>query len=306
MASSRDTPSRARLTITRDHPSETISSLADLVQALDGLTVSCGWLSIVAQQALEPGEWLTLHQHLRAEGAEGSKARDRFYPWFGNELTASIPPITLASWNEFLGSREVIDPGDPLDIGLQYSLNAWFRNSLRQIGDKADDRVFAFAAVKRIQHESPILVETIITGGVAFYSHTIDVVPATTPDFHESVPATISIHAPRSIRLGQFFTFSGQLTGGYIPAGGEEVQVQIRYGGRWRELQLVDTNSRGQWKYRYAFTLEPGTRWAFRAIAVRNGSYPFTSPEAAPSTSPSAAEPSARWARSSLVGGGAW
>jgi hypothetical protein len=116
---------------------------------------------------------------------------------------------------------------------------------------------------------------------VAFYSHTLDVVPAATLDFHQSVPATVSIHAPRSVRLGQFFAFSGQLTGGYIPAGGEEVQIQIRYGGRWRELQLVDTNSRGQWKYRYAFTLEPGTRWAFRAIAVRNGSYPFASHESA-------------------------
>jgi hypothetical protein len=173
MASSRDTPRRARLTITRDHPSETVSSLADLVQALDGLAVPCGWLSIVAQQALEPGEWLNLHRHLRAEGAEGSKARNRFYPWFGSELTASIPPITLASWNEFLSSQEVIDPSDPLDIGLQYGLNAWFRNALRQVGDKADDRVFAFAVVQRIRHESPILVETIITaaslGGVAFY-----------------------------------------------------------------------------------------------------------------------------------------
>ena len=39
----------------------------------------------------------------------------------------------------------------------------------------------------------------------------------------------------------------------------------------------MDTDSRGKWKYRYAFTLEPGTRWAFRAIAVRNGAYPFTS-----------------------------
>ncbi len=116
---------------------------------------------------------------------------------------------------------------------------------------------------------------------VAFYSHTLDVVPAATLDFHENVPATISIHAPRHVRLGQFFNFSGQLTGGYIPPGGEEVQVQIQYGGRWRELQLVDTNSRGKWKYRYAFTLEPGTRWAFRAIAVRNGSYPFTSHESA-------------------------
>jgi len=173
MASSRDTPRRARLTITRDHPSETVSSLADLVQALDGLAVPCAWLSIVAQEVLEPGEWLNLHRHLQAEGAEGSKARNRFYPWFGSELTASVPPITLASWNEFLSSREVIDPSDPLDIGLQYGLNAWFRNSLRQVGDKADDRVFAFAVVQRIQHESPILVETIITaaslGGLAFY-----------------------------------------------------------------------------------------------------------------------------------------
>jgi hypothetical protein len=116
---------------------------------------------------------------------------------------------------------------------------------------------------------------------VAFYSHTLDTVPAATLDFHENVPATISIHAPRHVNLGQFFTFSGQLTGGYIPPGGEEVQVQINYGGRWRELQLVDTNSKGKWKYRYAFTLEPGTRWAFRAIAVRNGSYPFTSHESA-------------------------
>ena len=114
---------------------------------------------------------------------------------------------------------------------------------------------------------------------VAFYSHTLDVVPAATLDFHENVPAIVSIHAPRSVRIDQFFTFSGQLTGGYVPAGGEEVQVQIKYGGKWRELELVDTNSQGKWKYRYAFTLEPGTRWAFRAIAVRNGSYPFVSHE---------------------------
>jgi hypothetical protein len=111
---------------------------------------------------------------------------------------------------------------------------------------------------------------------VAFYSHTLDTMAAATLDFHENVPATISIHAPRHVHIGQFFIFSGQLTGGYIPPGGEEVQVQIRYGGRWRELELVDTNRQGAWKYRYAFTLEPGTMWAFRAIAVRNGSYPFT------------------------------
>ncbi len=112
---------------------------------------------------------------------------------------------------------------------------------------------------------------------VAFYSHTLDVLAAATLDFHESVPAIVSIHAPHHVRLGQFFFFSGQLPGGYIPAGGEEVQVQIKYGGKWRELELVDTDSRGKWKYRYAFTLEPGTRWAFRAIAVRNGAYPFAS-----------------------------
>jgi hypothetical protein len=114
---------------------------------------------------------------------------------------------------------------------------------------------------------------------VIFYSHTLDVVPAATLDFHESVPAIVSIHAPRHVRLGQFFFFSGQLSGGYIPPGGEEVQVQIKYGGKWRELELVDADSKGKWKYRYAFTLEPGTKWAFRAIAVRNGAYPFTSHE---------------------------
>lgn len=116
---------------------------------------------------------------------------------------------------------------------------------------------------------------------VAFYSHTLDMVAAATLDFHESVAAIVSIHAPRHVKIGQFFTFSGQLIGGYIPPGGEEVQVQIRYGGKWRELQLVNANSKGQWKYRYAFTLEAGTKWAFRAIAVRNGAYPFTSHDSA-------------------------
>ena len=104
---------------------------------------------------------------------------------------------------------------------------------------------------------------------------------AATLDFHESVPAIVSIHAPRRVRIGQFFTFSGQLTGGYIPPGGEEVQVQIKYGGKRRELATRGHQQPRKWTYRYAFTLEPGTRWAFRAIAVRNGSYPFTSHESA-------------------------
>jgi hypothetical protein len=157
----------ARLVIQRDQPSENVSDLADLIGALDGLIVPCAWLSIVAQEGLEADERARLYQALGSRrGSE--KARARFYPSFGVQLGASIPPITLASWDDELGSEDVLDPLDALDIGLQYGLNTWFRQTVRQLDDQTYNRVFGFASVERIEHRSPIVIETaIVVGGIA-------------------------------------------------------------------------------------------------------------------------------------------
>lgn len=110
---------------------------------------------------------------------------------------------------------------------------------------------------------------------LAYYSHLLDTTPAATLDLRERVTLPVSVRAPRRVRIGQEFSFTGHLAGGYIPSGGEAVQLKIFYHHKWRSLEVVNTNSRGEWAYRYGFTLEPGTSWRFEAVALPNGSYPF-------------------------------
>jgi hypothetical protein len=112
---------------------------------------------------------------------------------------------------------------------------------------------------------------------VAFYSHTLDATPASILDFHESVQGAVSMHAPRRVRLGKAVTFTGQLDGGYVPAGGESVQVEIFYSGRWRTIEVLSTTSNGRWTYKYVFTLGVGSSYTFRVVTVPNGGYPYIS-----------------------------
>ncbi len=110
---------------------------------------------------------------------------------------------------------------------------------------------------------------------VAYYSHALDTTPAATLDVHENVPAVVSMHAPHKARLGHPIVFSGQLAGGYVPAAGASIQMEIRYSGRWRTIEVLPTNSHGRWAYRYTFTLGAGSSYLFRAATVPNAGYPF-------------------------------
>jgi hypothetical protein len=112
---------------------------------------------------------------------------------------------------------------------------------------------------------------------VAFYSHTLDTTPASTLDFHENVQGAMSMHAPHRAQLGRTVVFTGQLAGGYVPAGGESVQIEIFYGGRWRTIEVLPTDGKGRWAYKYVFSLGAGASYRFRAVTVPNGAYPFMS-----------------------------
>lgn len=113
---------------------------------------------------------------------------------------------------------------------------------------------------------------------VAYYSHTLDTTPAATLALHELVKAAVSLTAPRHVKNEHAFSFTGHLAGGYIPPGGESVQMELKWGGRWRTIEVLRTSSRGTWTYRYEFTAPPGV-YRFRALALANGSYPFVSTE---------------------------
>jgi hypothetical protein len=117
---------------------------------------------------------------------------------------------------------------------------------------------------------------------VAFYSHTLDTIPASTLAFHEKVQGAVSMHAPHKTRLGQTVTFTGQLSGGYVPTGGESVQMEILYGGRWRTIEVLPTNGKGRWSYKYVFSLGVGASYLFRAVTVPNGAYPYMSSHSKP------------------------
>jgi hypothetical protein len=117
---------------------------------------------------------------------------------------------------------------------------------------------------------------------VAYFSHLLDAKPAATLAFHESVQGVVTMHAPHHARLGRPVAFGGQLAGGYVPPGGESVQMEIFYSGRWRTIEVLPTNSRGKWAYKYVFSLGAGTSYLFRAATVPNAGYPFLSTHSKP------------------------
>ena len=73
-------------------------------------------------------------------------------------------------------------------------------------------------------------------------------------------------------------TFRGRLTGGWIPATGALVELQVRTRGEWRTFAQPRASAQtGRWAYRYHFqTVRAGTQFLFRARIRRQPGLPFT------------------------------
>jgi hypothetical protein len=93
------------------------------------------------------------------------------------------------------------------------------------------------------------------------------------------VKASTSIAANRrSVITGEYVTFHGHLRGGWLPAGGVLVELQVRTRGKWRTFaQPRASGTTGRWAYRYRFeTIRGRARFRFRARIRRQRGYPFT------------------------------
>jgi hypothetical protein len=101
--------------------------------------------------------------------------------------------------------------------------------------------------------------------------------------YHETVKAGVRLTAPRHAQPGRSFDFHGRLAGGYVSAGGVLVNLELFYGGQWREIALLYTDSRGRFTYRYSFAAIGPTVFRFRASLPPAAFYPFA-PAASPST----------------------
>ena len=100
---------------------------------------------------------------------------------------------------------------------------------------------------------------------------------ATQLQYRETVAAGVRLSAPRRVSPGRAFAFRGGLAGGYIPAGGTLVSLEIFFGGEWREIALLRTNRRGAFAYRYTFAAIGPATYRFRAQLPHTIGYPFAS-----------------------------
>jgi hypothetical protein len=82
----------------------------------------------------------------------------------------------------------------------------------------------------------------------------------------------------RSVITGEYVTFHGRLRGGWLPAGGVLVELQVFTRGRWRTFaQPRASGTSGRWAYRYRFeTIRGRAQFRFRARIRRQRGYPFT------------------------------
>ena len=77
---------------------------------------------------------------------------------------------------------------------------------------------------------------------------------------------------------GEYVTFRGHLKGGWIPASGVLVELQVFSRGQWRTFaQPRAVAGSGRWAYRYRFeTVRGRATFRFRARIRRQPDYPFT------------------------------
>lgn len=78
------------------------------------------------------------------------------------------------------------------------------------------------------------------------------------------------------VRPGGALTLKGVLKGAGAAADGTPVEIDARIGKSWRAVGVVETNSRGSYKWKYRFTrVKQPTRFTFRAIVRKNKSWPW-------------------------------
>jgi hypothetical protein len=110
---------------------------------------------------------------------------------------------------------------------------------------------------------------------VAWRSHALDTGYAAQLEYRERVFADIALAAPHGVRVGVPFDFRGRLLGGYIPPERGTVEMEIFFSGRWRAIETLRTNPRGQFDYGYTFSTGAGSSYLFRAATRYTRTYPF-------------------------------
>lgn len=134
-----------------------VADVSMIVEDLEGLITAAIWGSMLERE-MRDGPLRRARQVLENSMSE-SKARARFYPGFTIHGTDGISLLN----NEI---NRGFNPYNPLDAGLQIGLDAWFRRSIFKESPELFNELFSFASVRKLEHHSPLIVETVIVIGV--------------------------------------------------------------------------------------------------------------------------------------------
>lgn len=111
----------------------------------------------------------------------------------------------------------------------------------------------------------------------ALYPGAGSMAPTASNQIATSVPARVllSIH-PRRTHWGGRIRITGQVVGGYIPAGGELVVLRIGWHGGSTEIGHLYTDASGRFAAPYRFLRGNGTeRYSIWAASARESAYPY-------------------------------
>ena len=81
----------------------------------------------------------------------------------------------------------------------------------------------------------------------------------------------------RALRNGQTARFAGQVKGGFVPATGKLIELQVLIRGAWQTFTTFHTDPLGRWRYDYRFGGTTGrVTYVFRAKVPGEATYPYT------------------------------
>ena len=132
-----------------------MADVALIVEDLDSLIVGALWGAMTRPQG--ENDVLSRGRSILERSAAEGKAAARFHPRFWQITFDEI---------DYREPEGGFDPFNPLDAGMQFGINSWFRRALFQSDPKLYRELCSFADVSRLEHHSPLLIELSIAVAV--------------------------------------------------------------------------------------------------------------------------------------------
>jgi hypothetical protein len=149
------------LTLTMESKDHSVSDVACVVESIDNLVMASIWGALAAPDQQLDENLIRVKQLLRDTAIAEPFLRRRTYPFTVFLHYLDRPPSTP------IDAEYEFDPFSPYGAGLQAGMNTTLRHLIRDHDRELYSRLFSFARVRRLEHHSPLLLETVAVIGVA-------------------------------------------------------------------------------------------------------------------------------------------